>query len=75
MLAAMRQKVASANPRSCSSTNHRSLFVMANQSQERARLWRGCHSMSKSLSTVLKVAMWALAVVPVGVLPTSQSFG
>ena len=48
---------------------------MANQNQERARLWHDCHSMSESLSTVSKVAMWALAVVPMDVLPASQSFG
>ena len=75
MLAVMRQQAASANPRFCGSTNHRKLFVMANQSQERARLWRDRHSMSELLSTVSKVAMWALAVVPVDVFPASQSFG
>ena len=63
------------NPMSIRRMNQRRLFVMANQSQERARLWRVCHSMSESLSTVSNVAIWALVVVPVGVLPASQSFG
>ena len=48
---------------------------MANQSHERARLWRVCHSMSELLSTVSNVAMWALVVVTVDILPASQSFG
>ena len=68
-------KAAMAKPMSSGSINHRRLFEMANQSQERARLWRGCHSMSESLSTVSNMAMWALAVVPVYALPATQSFG
>ena len=48
---------------------------MANQSQESACLWRDRHSMSELLSTVSKVAMWALAVMPADALPASQSFG
>ena len=75
MVARVIQKAATAKPMSSGSINHRRLFVMANQSQERARLWRDCHSMSESLSTVSNVAMWALAVMPVDALPASQSFG
>ena len=75
MIASVSQKAAIVKPMFIGRMNQRRLFVMANQSQERAQLWRVCHSMSESLSTVSNVAMWALAVVPVGVLPASQSFG
>ena len=75
MTANVTQKAAMVKPMSIGSINHRRLFVMANQSQERARLRRICHSMSESLSTVSNVAMWALVVVTMDVLPASQSFG
>ena len=75
MTARVTQKAVMVKLMSIGSINHRRLFVMANQSQERARLWRVCHSMSESLSTVSNVTMWALAVMPMDVLPASQSFG